>query len=182
MDKISQTISSHVIILGYMGCGKSSIVKYIGDLLSIKYVDLDDYIVRKERRTISDIFNLNGELEFRKIEHSALKNLLKSNEKFILSLGGGAPCYFDNMNLILNNSKNVFFINTPNNILAQRLFKDKSKRPLLYSIISEEKMLEYVSKHLFERLPFYNKAHYKINCKEKTVSEISKEVIDRINL
>jgi len=97
-------------------------------------------------------------------------------------LGGGTPCYYDNINLILNSTKNVCFINTPNNVLSKRLFKEKSKRPLLNSIDSENKMLEYVSKHLFERMPFYNKACFKINSKEKNISEISSEILKMISL
>jgi len=165
-----------------MGCGKSSVAKYIANFADLKHIDLDEYIVNKESRSISDIFNLSGELEFRKIERAYLIELLNSREKLILSLGGGTPCYYDNMKFILNYTKNICFINTPNNILAIRLFKEKSKRPLLSLIASENKMLEYVSKHLFERLPFYNKAPFKINSKEKNVSEISIEIIKMINL
>ena len=182
MEKHSLTINSHIILIGYMGCGKSSVAKYIANFADLKHIDLDEYIVNKESRSISDIFNLRGELEFRKIERAYLIELLNSREKLILSLGGGTPCYYDNMKFILNYTKNICFINTPNNILAIRLFKEKSKRPLLSLIDSENKMLEYVSKHLFERLPFYNKAPFKINSKEKNVSEISIEIIKMINL
>lgn len=181
--KIStRTINSHVIILGYMASGKSSLAKYIGNLIGLKYIDLDDFIVNKHGMSISDMFNFKGEIEFRKIEHTSLKELLNSKEKFIISLGGGTPCYSNNMKLIVENSKKVFFINTPNNILAKRLFYEKKKRPLVSSIDSIKDMLEYVSKHLFERFPFYNQAHYKINVNEKSVSEISKEIIEKINL
>ena len=182
MEKHSLTINSHIILIGYMGCGKSSVAKYIANFADLKHIDLDEYIVNKESRSISDIFNLSGELEFRKIERAYLIELLNSREKLILSLGGGTPCYYDNMKFILNYTKNIYFINTHNNILAIRLFKEKSKRPLLSLIASENKMLEYVSKHLFERLPFYNKAPFKINSKEKNVSEISIEIIKMINL
>ena len=182
MEKHSLTINSHIILIGYMGCGKSSVAKYIANFADLKHIDLDEYIVNKESRSISDIFSLSGELEFRKIERAYLIELLNSREKLILSLGGGTPCYYDNMKFILNYTKNICFINTPNNILAIRLFKEKSKRPLLSLIASENKMLEYVSKHLFERLPFYNKAPFKINSKEKNVSEISIEIIKMINL
>ena len=182
MEKHSLTINSHIILIGYMGCGKSSVAKYIANFADLKHIDLDEYIVNKKSRSISDIFNLSGELEFRKIERAYLIELLNSREKLILSLGGGTPCYYDNMKFILNYTKNICFINTPNNILAIRLFKEKSKRPLLSLIASENKMLEYVSKHLFERLPFYNKAPFKINSKEKNVSEISIEIIKMINL
>lgn len=182
MEKHSLAVNSHIILIGYMGCGKSSVAKYIANFSDLKHIDLDDYIVKREGRTISDIFNFSGELEFRKIEHICLIELLDSKEKLILSLGGGTPCYYDNMEFILNYTKNICFINTPNNILAVRLFKEKSKRPLLSLIDSENKMLEYVSKHLFERLTFYNKAPFKINSKEKNVSEISIEIIKMINL
>ena len=109
---------------------------------------------------VSKIFSDLGELEFRKIEKIMLNQVLSYDHKFILSLGGGTPCYYDNMDMILSRSNNVFYIKVLTNILSNRLFLRKEKRPIISNIQSIEKMNEFVSKHIFERMPFYEKSNY----------------------
>ena len=91
-----------------MASGKSLIGKNLANKLSLNFIDLDDVIESTEKMTISEIFKLKGELEFRKLENKILINSLNSKNRSVISLGGGTPCYFNNMNLINDNSKNVF--------------------------------------------------------------------------
>ena len=165
-----------------MGCGKTSIAKYLAEKLNLNYIDLDQKIEIKYNMKISEIFKLKGELEFRKIENKTLIDVLCSTKKFIISLGGGTPCYFNNMNLISKNSKFVFYINTPNNILSQRLYKEKKTRPIISHFNSLNSLKVFVSKHIFERSYFYNMANYKINAEEKKIEQIGNDIIEMINL
>ena len=169
-----------IALLGYMGVGKSSIGAQLASDLGYDFVDLDTYIEQKEKLSISELFKKRGEIYFRKKEHQYLKELYSFNSNIILSLGGGTPCYYGNIDII-NTQTSIYLKLLPIN-LAKRLFYEKKKRPLIASIDSIKDMLEYVSKHLFERFPFYNQAHYKINVNEKSISEISKEIIEKINL
>ena len=171
-------INSHIIILGYMASGKSLIGKNLANKLSLNFIDLDDVIESTEKMTISQIFNLKGELEFRKLENKILINSLNSKNYSVISLGGGTPCYFDNMNLINDNSKNVFFINTSNDILSRRLYKEKNNRPMISQLKSLKMIKEYVSKHVFERIHFYRMANYTINAQEKKEDEITNSIIE----
>ena len=100
----------------------------------------------------------------------------------IISLGGGTPCYHDNMGIILNCSKNVFFINTTVEVLSRRLFKEKTKRPIIKSISSVNKLKEFISKHLFERIVFYNQANFIITDSNQGLDNICKEIIEKLNL
>lgn len=108
-----------------MGCGKTSVAQYLANTLDLNWIDLDQIIESNENMKISTIFESKGELEFRKIENKTLIHVLSSSDKSVISLGGGTPCYFNNMNLIIENSENVFYINISIKILSKRLYNEK---------------------------------------------------------
>ena len=83
----------NIIILGYMGSGKSIIGRELSLKVNKKFIDLDSYIEEKEKDSISNIFQNNGDLYFRKQESKYLKEILKNNNDLVLSVGGGTPCY-----------------------------------------------------------------------------------------
>ena len=93
-------MNSPFILLGYMGCGKTKIGKRLSKKLSIDFIDLDQKIELLYSKTISQLFNDFGEIGFREIERKILIKILDNKDRFILSLGGGTPCYFDNMEII----------------------------------------------------------------------------------
>ena len=99
-----------IVLLGYMASGKSTIGREISKKLDMKFIDLDDYISKREKRTISEIFKVEGEIYFRRIESLYLGEILNSKDSFILSLGGGTPCYSNNMELILNSEASSTYI------------------------------------------------------------------------
>jgi shikimate kinase len=161
-----------IVLLGYMASGKSTIGKLLSKKLSISFIDLDAYIESKEKSTINAIFKDKGEIYFRKIEHSYLTELLNSDEKFVLSLGGGTPCYANNMESILKAQQtSSFYLQASIALLVERLIKGKENRPLVKEI-GDENLGEYVAKHLFERRFFYEQAHHKIAIDQKETLEI----------
>ena len=170
----------NIIILGYMGSGKSVIGRKLSLKINKKFIDLDSYIEEKEKDSISNIFQKKGDLYFRKQESKYLKEILSNNTDSILSLGGGAPCYFNNLDMIISNNNVSFYLKNSNIQLTSRLLNEKSKRPLISEISSKEKLLEFVSKHLFEREFFYNSATYKIDCNDKSVSDVVDDIISRL--
>lgn len=173
--------SMKIILLGYMASGKSSIGKKLSKLLSMSFLDLDDYIIAKENMSISAIFKTKGEVYFRKIEHLYLKEILNKKEDFILALGGGTPCYANNMDTISDN-KNATSIylqgSTPE--MIKRLIKKKAKRPLVASI-DDDQIPEFVAKHLFERRAFYEQAEHIIKIDGKRKKEVAKEISALLN-
>ena len=82
-----------------MGSGKTSIGNYLKQELNYKFYDLDNFIEDKWDLNISNVFETKGELYFRKIERIALKEILDQKAPMIISLGGGTPCYFNNMEI-----------------------------------------------------------------------------------
>ena len=171
----------NIILLGYMGVGKSLIGQHLSDILNQKFIDLDEYIETKKSKSIHDIFKDSGDLYFRKIESKLLNDCLLNYTNIILSVGGGTPCYNNNMSLINSNNNISVYLKNRNLELAKRLFQIKEYRPLISNIESEEKMIEYVSKHLFEREIFYNQATIKIDCHGNDVNTICKEIISVLN-
>lgn len=165
-----------IILLGYMASGKSTIGRFLAEKKHIPFIDLDEYIEKREGKTVSEIFELKGEIYFRKQEHVFLKELLEKKEDFILSLGGGTPCYAGNMDVLLNfkNVKSVY-LKTSINTIVDRLTNEKSQRPLV-ARLNKEELAEFVAKHLFERSYFYNQATYKLVVDNKSVYEIIGEL------
>ncbi|WP_440121634.1 shikimate kinase [Tenacibaculum sp. Ill] len=161
-----------IVLLGYMASGKSTIGRNLAEKMEIPFVDLDEYIEKKEERTVSEIFEQKGEIYFRKQEHIYLKELLEQEKNFILSLGGGTPCYAGNMDVLLsfNDVKSVY-LKTSIDTIVDRLTNEKSKRPLV-ARLNKEELAEFVAKHLFERSYFYNQAKYKIAVDNKSIDEI----------
>ena len=169
-----------IILLGYMGSGKSTIGKSLSQVMYYPFIDLDEYIVKQEGSSISKIFEKKGEVYFRKIEHIYLKEILEKEESLVLSLGGGTPCYAKNMDII-NAKEDVtsFYLQLNIPTLSQRLEKQKSTRPLVADL-SEEKLTEYIAKHLFERREFYIKATHTINADNRSIQEITQEIRDAL--
>ena len=165
-----------IVLLGYMASGKSAIGVVLANKLGIQFADLDCFIEEKEQLTIAEIFKLKGEIYFRKIEGEYLQELLKLEDDCIISLGGGTPCYGNNIKLIEKNSKS-FYLNASIATIYNRLKNGTSQRPLV-ATIGKENLKEYIAKHLFERNSFYEKANHTIFVNEKTILEITNELLE----
>ncbi|WP_417889306.1 shikimate kinase [Xanthomarina gelatinilytica] len=169
-----------IVLLGYMASGKSLIGRELAKVLKMDYLDLDDFIEINEGKSIEKIFMEKGEIFFRKIENSYLEALISSKNNLVLSLGGGTPCFTNNLELLKNNKEiTTFFLNVPVSELAKRLMSDKENRPLVKYVYNETDMLEFVGKHLFERLPFYNQAHFKMDA-NKPKEEVVESIITKL--
>lgn len=169
-----------IVLLGYMASGKSLIGRELAKVLKMDYLDLDDFIEINEGKSIEKIFMEKGEIFFRKIENSYLQALMSSKNNLVLSLGGGTPCFTNNLELLKNNKEiTTFFLNVPVSELAKRLMSDKENRPLVKYVSNETDMLEFVGKHLFERLPFYNQAHFKMDA-NKPKEEVVESIITKL--
>jgi shikimate kinase len=169
-----------IIVLGYMASGKSTIGKEISKKLDMNFIDLDVYVSEQEKRSIPEIFKIKGEIYFRKIENIYLKELLNNEGDFVLSLGGGTPCYANNMELIKSSKAKSIYIQVSIPTLVARLIKEKSTRPLVADL-ENEKITEFVAKHLFERRFFYEQAATTLNTENKSIPEIVSDISMGLN-
>ena len=104
--------------------------------------------------------------------------ILSLKHQFILSVGGGTPCYYDNMNLILSKSKYSIYLKVPLKILSKRLYLKKEKRPILSNIDSINNMKEFIAKHIFERIPFYEKSNFVIESNRDDDKLVIEKIIE----
>ena len=144
-----------IIIIGYMGAGKTTVGKALSKDLGIPFYDLDWYIENRMRKTIKQIFDERGEEGFRKIEHNMLHEVAEF-ENIILSCGGGTPCFYDNMDYLNQQGETVYLKATPE-VLYGHLKIGESVRPLLLNKTPEE-VQEFIKEQLKYREPFYAKA------------------------
>jgi len=166
-----------IVLMGYMASGKSTIGLALANTLTISFLDLDKEIETACGMKVPDIFKIKGEIFFRRKEREVLQEALQSENSFVLSLGGGTPCYGDNLELIKTHTANSFYLKVSIPELVKRLEKEKEHRPLVAAIPSEE-LMEFVGKHLFERSPFYSGANHVVTTDDKDVASIVKEITD----
>lgn len=159
-----------------MASGKSAVGEQLANHLKMDFIDLDDYIEEKECKTISEIFESKGEIYFRIKETECLSELLSESDNLVLSLGGGTPCYGNNMDIILDQSNSVY-LRTSIGTIYNRLQGETIKRPLVASI-KDEKLKEFIAKHLFERNIFYEKANFTISTDEYSIEEIVTRILE----
>lgn len=163
-----------IVLLGYMASGKSTIGEQLATALQIDFIDLDLYISQQENMTITQIFDVKGEVFFRKKEISYLNEILNQPNALVLSLGGGTPTLNGVMENI--NEKSIsFYLKTSINELAKRLKPKKTERPMIAQI-ADEVLEEYIAVHLFERNLYYSKADFTVITDNKTESEIVAEI------
>ena len=165
----------NIILLGYMASGKSTIGRLLASSINFEFIDLDDYIESEEGVSVSEIFETKGEIYFRKVEHNYLKEILSRKNKFVLSLGGGTPCYASNMELIKSSGKTIsFYLKASIKELVARLMKEKEQRPLVARFSKEEELTEFIGKHLFERNHFYNQSDFQILIDGKSKEKVGR--------
>ena len=163
-----------IVLLGYMASGKSAVGRILAKKMNLQFIDLDDFIEQKEKNSISEIFELKGEIYFRRIEGVYLQEVLNLSENCIISLGGGTPCYGNNMEFI-NNKAISFYLNASIQTIFNRLQGETSQRPLVASI-GKDNLKEYLGKHLFERNPFYQKANFTISVDNQDLNDVVKNI------
>ncbi|MFV9482809.1 shikimate kinase [Christiangramia sp. ASW11-125] len=168
-------------LIGYMGSGKSTVGKLLSEELNHKFYDLDQEIEKEYGLAISEIFARRGEIFFRKAERKMLQKLIDLDEDAIVSLGGGTPCYGDNMELIKNaDLVRSIYLKLNIQTLLQRLKQEKEDRPMISHLETEELLEEFIRKHLFERGFYYNQSEKILDCNDKDPSEITQELMETL--
>jgi len=150
-----------IYLIGFMGVGKTHWGKQLGRKLEIPFLDLDEVIEQDAGKSVADIFEQDGEEHFRMKEREVLHLLSETHESMVLSCGGGAPCFFNNIDYM--NGKGVtVWIDTPFEILLGRLRQHKDKRPLLKGL-DDEQLKAYIVKKNADRRIYYERAKVRID-------------------
>ena len=164
-----------IVLVGYMGSGKSIIGRFLAKNLDLPFYDLDHLIMIHTSKSINEIFAEDGEIYFRKIENEVFKKTLLLEKSFVLSLGGGTVCYANSHELLKNSEITSIYLKASISTLVSRLESEKDQRPLLQNFSNEE-LYNYIAPHLFERSFYYNQCQFIINVDFKTPEEVILEI------
>lgn len=145
-----------IYLWGFMASGKSRLGKRLSSKLNFDFIDLDQYIEQKTGIEISQIFKYEGEQAFRQLETEAILACSKK-ENMVISCGGGCPC-FNNNSELMNKLGTTVFLSVEESVLYNRLERNKRSRPLVAEINSKEKLQQFISDKLAERMPYYSTA------------------------
>ncbi len=168
-----------IFLIGFMGSGKTTIGKKLARRMQYNFIDLDDFIENKEAKKIRHIFAISGEKEFRQIEAENLR-LLEKIQDTIVSVGGGAPCYHENIEWMNQNGFTVYLKQSPE-FLFTRLKSSKAKRPLIKGLKKKE-LYEFIVTSLEERSIYYEQAKLVVDSKDlkpKDLEAIIREALEQ---
>lgn len=144
-------------LVGFMGCGKTYWGRKWSEENNLKHFDLDEEIEKQQQKSIPEIFEQQGEDAFRKIETAALKQFFKQ-DNFILSCGGGTPCFFSNMKEMNNAGVTIYLKSSPADLVL-RLKDEKETRPLIAGM-DNHVLEEFITDKLQQREPYYSLSMY----------------------
>lgn len=145
-----------IFLVGMPGSGKSTLGKQLSNELNVPFVDLDHVIEQHEQKSISEIFQQNGEEFFRRVESSLLREWAAKRENYVMATGGGAPCFYNGMDT-LKASGVTLYVQVSIETLVQRT-RNKGHRPLLTNE-SDEDLLKRLTSIFETRKEIYAKAH-----------------------
>ena len=172
----------NVFIIGFMGSGKTSIGKTLAKNLKLSFIDMDQSIEEKANEKISSIFDNNGEDFFRKLETKWLKNY--SDNNYVISVGGGTPCFNENLEL-MHQKGIVVYLTIPISMIAQRLINSKTIRPIIEPFRHDQvALLKFIGGLLAEREPFYKQADLIFEASNMSANKykLLTEMIEKVNL
>ena len=161
-----------IVLMGFMGAGKTTIGKKLAKALECEFIDTDEWIEKEKGRKISDIFAEDGEAVFRDMETDLLKRLQGSEEKFVLSIGGGMPVREENRAL-LRNLGIVIYLKTSKEEIIRRVSGNKN-RPLLQGGDLEEKVTNLMNAR--EQI-YVETAHVEVITDRKNPSEVVENIM-----
>ena len=159
-----------IFLIGFMGSGKTYWGRKLSEKLRLPFFDLDEQIESNEGKPITQIFAEEGEEYFRLLEKDTLHIITESHDSFIMATGGGTPCYFMNIDF-MNKSGTSVWINTPVDLLHERLLKDKAQRPLIKNL-NDAQLKGFIIKKFSDRKIYYEQAEMVVEENEKSIEKI----------
>lgn len=158
-----------LFLIGYMGSGKTTIGRIIARRLKLNFVDMDAHIEQNQFKTVSQLFSEFGEERFRQLERKCLLEV-SAYENTVISTGGGAPCFFDNMDVMNQAGETIYIKLTPKELGDRLKTTNIRKRPILASYQGDD-LEAYIAVNLEKREPFYNQAKHVFSGTDKEIVE-----------
>ncbi len=166
-----------LFLVGYMGCGKSTIGRKLARALHLEFVDTDHRIEEREGATVIDIFHYEGEERFRTIEREVLEEVVATGQASVVSTGGGLPAWGDNMARMNEVGRTIYLKRSAENIASRLSPYGRQKRPRLRGL-NDEELVIFMREDMAKRDPYYSQAVQVVACEGKSDEEIIREIID----
>lgn len=168
-----------IFLIGYMGCGKTSLGRKLAHAAGVRFVDMDSVIEEREGASVADIFRYEGEEYFRASERRLIDELAESDDDMIVSTGGGVPVWRDNMERMNEAGETVYLRRTPEQIASRLSPHGRRKRPKLRDL-NDEELIAFMTANMAEREPFYAKARICIDCAERSDADLTESILATI--
>ena len=163
-----------IFLIGYMGAGKTAVGRALARRYGLEHIDLDWRIEQRFHQKIADMFATVGEEGFRRREQNMLHEVMEM-EDVVVSVGGGTPCFFDNMEQ-MNVAGQTIYLQCTVGVLVERIMRSQNKRPIVANK-SQEELTQFVAEHLAEREPIYLRAKHILHTTELNLTEINLDFI-----
>lgn len=171
-------MAMRLFLIGYMGCGKSSMGRKIARRLGVEFIDTDALVERTEGAEIADIINYEGEEYFRECERKALEQVAEHPDA-VISTGGGLPMWQDNMERVLSLGLSVYIRRSPEQIMSRLSPYGRHKRPKFRGL-NDEQLLAFMRTNMAEREPVYLRADVILDGERHSDDELIDEIMEVI--
>ncbi len=168
-----------LFLIGYMGCGKSTIGRKLSSRLDWDLIDTDAMIERREGISIGEIFDTRGEEYFRGAEQSILTEIIERGRDCIVSTGGGLPMWGDNMSVMNSAGESIYIHRTAENIASRLSPRGRAKRPKIRGL-SDEELVAYMSENIALRDPIYRQSSLIIEAVPLSDDQILDTIVEHI--
>ena len=165
-----------IFLVGYMGCGKSTLGRRLARRLGVPFIDTDARVEEREGATVSDLFRYEGEQRFREIEREVLDAAIAGNDSAVISKGGGLPVWGDNMARMNAAGCTVYLRRSAENIAGRLSPYGRRKRPRLQGL-NDEELVAFMTRDMASREPFYSRAKLILACDSLPDDELVERIV-----
>ncbi len=170
-----------LFLVGYMGCGKSTLARKLARRLGVEALDTDSAVEQREGATVADIFRYEGEEHFRQAEREVLEQVIAAGRAAVVSTGGGLPIWRDNMER-MNGAGTTVYLRRDAAQIARRLTPyGRQKRPRLRGL-SDGELVDFMTRDMAAREPFYAKARHTVDCSALSDEELVETIIAELKM
>lgn len=165
-----------IFLVGYMGCGKSTLGRRLARRLGVPFIDTDSRVEEREGASVSDLFRYEGEQRFREIEREVLDASIAEYPSAVISTGGGLPVWGDNMARMNAAGCTVYLRRSAENIAGRLSPYGRRKRPRLQGL-NDEELVAFMTRDMASREPFYSRAKLILACDSLPDDELVERIV-----